>query len=350
MNELEGLLSTQITVPPSDLKSGTMNELSEREIKFFRLTNTGRHRLNNIELKYTRSYTKNSNRSLMHWRDLLVGWTISLLLRNCLTSDIKGSKLTTQAYNYYRNNDGSEVWRKDMWGVSKGKVYSNFGSLSYFFKDVSVNLDYPITACNTLTKYLLSLYSNGDNYRDIHQNYLLYLLEGMDLNDTEQRLTRIQKEEILAPDSLKFIRRNLLVEEDWKDLETRVLMGEYRKELVKLINLEEFEKRLFNRVRPLGTIGFYTLLIADNLIEICKRITTYSNELQNADLFDFFKSGDKSIKKEIYNNLTVASYASFYLQFFNTFSEAKSIFDQVRELLFLLELDDYDPNDNYKLF
>lgn len=348
--ELDGTLSTKITLSSNALKSGLMDELTPKEIKFFKLTDAGSHKLNNLEIKYTRSYTSNPSRTVLHWRDLLLSWTISLLLRNCLSFDIKNSKLTTQAYHYYRNNDGSEIWREDLWNIKKDKVYSSFGSLSYFFKDVSVDLNYPVSACNTLTKHLLSLYSFGDSYKELHDNYVNFLLSTKDLDSLESTLSRIQKEEILRPEKLKFIRRNLLVEEDWSNLSMRVLMGEYRKELLTLIDYEEYEDKLFKRVRPLGSVGFYLLLIADNLIEICKRITNSPTELQNTDLYDFFDSKDNSIKEPIYNNLSVASYACYYLQFFNTLEESRRTFNQIKELMFLLNLNDYNPPNNYKLF
>lgn len=351
---LDGNLSTGLTIPPNHLKDGLTDNYTQSEIKYSRLLTAGNSKLQAIQLKYMRSYTsRESNRTLLHWRDLLFSLVIGLITRNCLSYDINNSELTTLAYHFYRTRNIEDTWRKDLRKVKKGKLYSNFPSLSYFFKDLDVDLNFPISSVDTLINYLIKEYtSEFYSFKNAHDEYTNFILGDTEkINELQEYLTDVYRGDISDRPTLKFLKNNLLVPQDWSYLSLRLLMGEYRRELRDIVDDgKEIEDRLFSRVSPLSSLGFYLLLTSKGLIEICKVISEQSIQIQNLYIGDLFvEDVDNDIKKTLYDHLFASVNSYFYISWFNSFKESKNIYIQLRQIFQNINLSNYSAKQEFIL-
>lgn len=323
MTTLKGKLSTNVPIDPKLLKLGSAD--ADAQLSVSRAVKRSSHKINQLQLNYLKSYsdTNYEERTLLHLRDLLFSYAISICSRSVLTKDLKSSELTTQAFYLYRNYNISELIPTHL---EENNVTGSFSSISFLFKEVGIDWSKPLTSYQRLLDYFFDQYflDPPSSIWEKNEAYLDFLP-----NDTPSVISTIE-EENLTDDKVAFLRQNLLIKEDWSFLKERLLFGECRQELYQFLEdtFEGYQDLRAKMLKPLpyGSVGFYLGLAAQGYLNAAKAINTLAESTLLTSLEDFYQDYDSylDVKALIAKHIVTTFYAFGYLQWFNTLAEARS--------------------------
>lgn len=355
--EIIGKQSITTAINPNKLKEGVETQTTKKEFKHNEKLKRNANILTQKELKYTRSFSNKpaEERTLLHLRDLFMGFALSLCQRSVLAYDLELNYLTSQAYYLFKKKDISTYFN-----INSSENKGLFSSIAYL-RDFS-SFNYPLSALEELMNSFWSFVGwdhDINNYYDSNEKFLSTIfcieqdnLEDMisELSSIESRLNKIVKEPNGLNDSdrslLKIIRRNVLTTEDWEFLSLRLLLSEYKKELIELLNnidnnlldgkwASKIHKKAIEDYAPYGTVGVYIGLIIQSYINIARFITDSEENIRNLSLEDVINN--ESLKKErlseLPKKLLTALDSASYLERFNTIKEAGAILGDTAKLL-----------------
>jgi len=355
--EIIGKQSLNIAINPNKLKEGVETQTTKKELKHNEQLKRNANILTQKELSYTRSFSSKpaDERTLLHLRDLFMGFALSLCQRSVLAYDIELNYLTSQAYYLFKRKDISAYFN-----LNSSENKGLFSTIAFLRESSSFN--YPLSALEELMNSFWSFVGwshNTNNYYDSNEEFLSNIfcvnqddLETMisELSSIESRLNRIVNEPNELSDSdrslLKIIRRNVLTTEDWEFLSLRLILSEYKYEVIELLNnidnsllgdnwASKIHKRAVENYAPYGTVGVYIGLIAQSYINIARFITDSEESIRNISLEDVINN--EGLKRERLSDLPkwllTGLDAASYLQRFNTIKEAGAILGDTAKLL-----------------
>jgi len=342
MTEIIGQNSLLTAIDPNSLKEGTETNKVKSQIRH----NDGLKKFTHIA--YVRSFTsiEKDERTLLHWRDLLIGLSISLCMRSVLSHDQSLSKMTNQALYLYKNYDVTSFYKstnQDFKGL--------FSTISYLFEGNS--FEYPISTIQDLLRNFWDYISwdhKQDDYFNPHEAFLSRLLDinvsqvgkvFNDISSIEGELDRINSSDQLSSDDKNIkglIRRNLLNPSDWQFLPLRLILSEYDEEILSILNkfkvshqpsdwATKLHQRAIGNYAPYGTVGVYIALIAQSYINTARFITDLDERYRNIPINEVMDNKELRRKQlqGIPERLLTALDAASYLYRFGTIREAGGI-------------------------
>lgn len=343
MSELLGKLSSSIPIEPNYLKMGAGADEVEYQLDLSNNADSFTSKLSKLQLGYTRSFTSThpTDRTLLHFRDILFSLVIGLSTKCVLCKNSSQSRLTTQAHYFYKFFKTKDCINHALF--SKAKNLGNFASISYLFYLTQMDLDYPVSSYKALMDvywqcYHLPLVTNNNypyDWVELSEQLLAFVFGGVN------RITDINNlvNNGLPTSARNYANRNLFVEEDYSYLVPRLLLSEHRKEFPQFLNL--LENNLGNTVfsvialnKPYSTVGFYWGLVLQGLLNTVDYITELDYETKVTNYEEFLSSGVYvELKKRIVNELILSYDALIYLQWFNSIEEAGGLLEEIRLII-----------------